>query len=197
MIPNKKQLSIELSKINEVEHKNVSLEQYQTDLKTAVDFLYFSYENGGIYNKTVADLGCGNGILGIGAKLLGAKTVDFYDIDQKAVDVCEENLLSLKIKSDVYRSDFFDITKNYDTIISNPPFGIRTSFDPALFIEKIKTISSNFFIILPENKRTLEISEKEGTLLHKLGDISIPAFASGHKKEIFKVPVVIVYSIKV
>ena len=40
----------------------------------------------------VLDLGCGSGILSIGAFLLGARNVTFVDIDQNSVEISEQNL---------------------------------------------------------------------------------------------------------
>ena len=48
-------------------------------------------ENVAISGKTVLDIGCGSGILSIGACLLGAKTVLAIDIDPIAVEVAKEN----------------------------------------------------------------------------------------------------------
>ncbi len=42
-------------------------------------------------NKNVLDMGCGSGILGIGAALLGAKHIDAVDIDMVATRIAEEN----------------------------------------------------------------------------------------------------------
>ena len=42
-------------------------------------------------NKSVLDMGCGSGILGIGAALLGAKHIDAVDIDMVATRIAEEN----------------------------------------------------------------------------------------------------------
>ena len=42
-------------------------------------------------NKNVLDMGCGSGILGIGAALMGAKHIDAIDIDMVASRIAEEN----------------------------------------------------------------------------------------------------------
>lgn len=41
--------------------------------------------------ETVADLGCGSGILSLGAALLGASRVEGWEIDPQAVQVAEDN----------------------------------------------------------------------------------------------------------
>ncbi len=50
----------------------------------------------------VLDLGCGSGILSIGALLLGAKSAVGVDIDPNAVDVCYNNADDNGIGKDIY-----------------------------------------------------------------------------------------------
>ena len=70
---NQKQLAMQLSKLVSVESKKVQLEQYPTDSEIAAEILWAAFMQGDIEDKSIADFGCGNGILGIGALLLGAK----------------------------------------------------------------------------------------------------------------------------
>ena len=44
-----------------------------------------------VEGRDVLDMGCGSGILGIGAALLGAKHIDAVDIDMVATRIAEEN----------------------------------------------------------------------------------------------------------
>lgn len=48
-------------------------------------------EGAGVAGKRVADVGCGSGILSIGACLLGAASVDAVDVDPESVEVSKEN----------------------------------------------------------------------------------------------------------
>ena len=73
----KKELSILLSKLIEQENLKIDLEQYQTESELAGEILWKAFLNNDIKNKIIADFGCGNGIFGIGALLLGAKKVYF------------------------------------------------------------------------------------------------------------------------
>jgi ribosomal protein L11 methyltransferase len=52
----------------------------------------------------VLDLGCGSGILSIGARLLGASFVQMVDIDQNAVGIAKENMAKNRIPEEVYRA---------------------------------------------------------------------------------------------
>lgn len=55
-----------------------------------------------IKDDSVLDLGCGSGILSIGAHLLGAKELTMVDIDLNSVRVAKENLLQNKIDEKVF-----------------------------------------------------------------------------------------------
>lgn len=50
--------------------------------------------------KSVLDMGCGSGILGIGAALLGAKSVLCVDIDKNATDIAKKNARVNRISQD-------------------------------------------------------------------------------------------------
>lgn len=50
----------------------------------------------------ILDLGCGSGILSIGALLLGAKSAAAVDIDENSVKIAKENAEKNNISSDIY-----------------------------------------------------------------------------------------------
>lgn len=57
-------------------------------------------------NKTVFDVGCGSGILGITASKLGAKSVFMSDIDNVAIDAARENVALNEVKNiELYTTD--------------------------------------------------------------------------------------------
>ena len=62
----------------------------------------------------VLDLGCGSGILSIGAMLLGAKEATAVDIEQNAVETAKENALKNNISAEKYTALFGDIISNTD-----------------------------------------------------------------------------------
>lgn len=62
----------------------------------------------------VLDLGCGSGILSIGAILLGAKEATAVDIEQNAVETAKENALKNNISAEKYTALFGDIISNTD-----------------------------------------------------------------------------------
>ena len=56
-------------------------------------------------DRLVADLGCGGGILGIGAACLGADHVLLVDIDPKALEVAAANVEELEVPADLLACD--------------------------------------------------------------------------------------------
>jgi len=88
----KKQLEIILSKLKPAENPKPSLEQYTIPSDLAAEILNLAHLSGDIKNKIVFDLGCGTGRLALGALLMGAKEVVGVDIDDKSLDVAEENI---------------------------------------------------------------------------------------------------------
>ena len=92
MIGKKKDLALLLSGLKHVSDEQAALEQYPTPAEIAADVLWTAHMQGDITGKSVADLGCGNGILGCGALLLGAKHVAFVDADRKVLGIAKENV---------------------------------------------------------------------------------------------------------
>ncbi len=56
-------------------------------------------------DKVVLDIGCGSGILGISAKILGAKEVFMSDLDEQAVAFSKENAKSNKVDCHIECAD--------------------------------------------------------------------------------------------
>ncbi|MCL4398413.1 MAG: methyltransferase [Candidatus Parvarchaeota archaeon] len=184
----------EISKLDKIEKNSIRLEQYSTDIDTAYQFIQFIDYNAGMKGKTVADLGCGNGILGISAALLGAEKVDLYDIDEKAVYAAKQNIETLKVKNaNAICIDLFDIKKKYDIVVSNPPFGFQSSFNLNAFIKKTTSISDNVFFIYKDNQEIRKITENTGFSIYKIRDIKLEKTLPFHKKSYYSLPVVIVY----
>jgi predicted RNA methylase len=68
-----KQLVALLQEVTDFEEPKIHLEQYKTTADIAAHMLYtIANTYGDIEDKLVADLGCGTGILGIAAAVLGA-----------------------------------------------------------------------------------------------------------------------------
>ena len=141
---NKKQIEIYLSKLSNIEDKNISLEQYQIEGDLAAEFLLSAFED--INDKVVADLGCGNGILGIGALLLGAKKVYFIDIDNKSIDIAMKNCEKID-NAEFLNIDVNKFNTRVDTVVMNPPFGVQNRKADKNFLLKAFEITENIYSI--------------------------------------------------
>ncbi len=134
----KSNLAIELSKLKGFASPKVNAEQYETDSETAADVIWLAYMRGEISGKTIADLGCGTGILGIGCLMLGAREVYFVDNEPDALKLAEENIekSGFKSKATVERTDIKKFNKKADVVIQNPPFGTKEKHADREFLEK-------------------------------------------------------------
>lgn len=142
MIPNKKALEIMLSACRVFEKPIPELEQYATPSDIAADLLWTALMDGNIEKKKVFDLGCGTGILAIGAGLLGAKEVTGFDVDKNALKIAEENMKVLE-EADIPEAklrfvdiDVRHIEERCDTVVMNPPFGVQSEHADRVFLEK-------------------------------------------------------------
>jgi putative methylase len=131
-------LAVELSKLDVFPSPDLKLEQYPTDSEIAADVLWHAYMRGEIEGKKIADLGCGTGILGIGALLLGAKQVFFVDKDTAALAVLGSNLNKVGAKKGfkAINADIEGFDEEVDVVIQNPPFGTKEEHIDRFFLGK-------------------------------------------------------------
>jgi putative methylase len=142
---NKKSLAVELSKLKKFENVKAGLEQYPSDSELAAHILWNAFMNGDIEGKIVADLGCGNGIFGIGALMLGAKHVYFVDVDGGALVVARENC---EFEGGEFLDiDIFDFDKKVDTVVMNPPFGVQNKHIDRSFLEVAMQFANSIYTI--------------------------------------------------
>lgn len=135
----KSQLAILLSKLAVFENPKLMKEQYATDSEAAAEAVWFAYMNGDIEEKAVADLGCGTGMLGISALLLGASKVYFVDSDRDAIDLCSRNIAGVAskdaaAKTTVLAADIAEFKERVDTVVQNPPFGTKAKHADRQFL---------------------------------------------------------------
>ena len=155
MIQKKSQLAILLSKLEVFEHPKAELEQYPLDSETAATILWAAHQNKDIENKVIADLGCGTGILGLGALLLGAKKVYFIDKSEAAIRKAKQNLHFLEQETNSHLQgkatwligDISLFTNKVRTVLQNPPFGTKKEHADRIFLEKALNIGKSVYSI--------------------------------------------------
>jgi putative methylase len=75
--------------------------------------------------RTVADLGCGTGILAIGALLLGAARAVGIEVDPTAAALARSNAQAVGVALDVVNGPVDSWQEPVDTVLMNPPFGAQ------------------------------------------------------------------------
>jgi putative methylase len=135
-----KQLEMILQHVRGFSRPQAALEQYQTPAPLAARLIYHALMKGDIEGKRVCDLGCGTGVLAIGAALLGAESVVGIDIDERALAVARENadLLNTDIMvlaADLREGGCRERIGTCDTVVMNPPFGAQKAHADRPFID--------------------------------------------------------------
>jgi putative methylase len=152
---------------------------------------------GDIEGKRVVDLGCGTGMLAIGAALLGAETVTGFDIDAGALAVARENALLLDAEvmfhsADLQEEGCREQIGSCDTVVMNPPFGAQKAHADRPFIDCAISIADVTYSIFNAGSipfvetytaQKAEITEKIG------GAFAIQRTFAFHKKDVQEIEV--------
>lgn len=72
-----------------------------------------------VKGKSVIDVGCGSGILGIAAALLGAESVYMCDVDESACKFAKENAILNKVDVEIECADLLQGDRKADIVLAN------------------------------------------------------------------------------
>jgi putative methylase len=197
----KSRVAIVLSKLEQNCEQEVGLEQYTTPSEIAAELLWGANMKNDLANKTVGDLGCGNGVLGIGAMLLGAQKVVFVEKSETSMKICKSNVKKIKEefenlgKCEYILGDVEKVREKVDVVVMNPPFGTKIKHADKEFLEiafriagivySIHKFSTRKFIEKISQDKKLRITDE------KRFDFPIKKSKRYHKKNIFKVDVAV------
>jgi len=126
-----KELESHLQQVEEFEAPKILLEQYPTRPHIAACMLHtMAASFGDLEGRTVADLGCGCGVLSLGAVMLGADFVTGFDVDPDALATFQQNLEEFEMEQvDLVMLDVARLGGEWrgkvDTVVMNPPFGTK------------------------------------------------------------------------
>lgn len=94
------------------------------ELDFGTELLLKNFKHDDSNNKTLLDIGCGCGPIGIYASHLGF-TVDMSDVNKRAIHLSKMSLKEQGLNANVFESDAYkNITNKYDYIVSNPPIRV-------------------------------------------------------------------------
>jgi len=135
-----------LSTVTAQPNPKVHLEQYTISEQMAANMLYIAanvYDD--IVGKSVLDLGCGTGRLGLGAAYLGAADVVGIDIDPTAIKTARQNASKAELKVEWVNGDIGAVTGRFDTVLQNPPFGVQTREADRAFLVKALEVGNDIY----------------------------------------------------
>ena len=171
---------------------SVELEQYSTDGNLAARWLTDIAAFGDLSEGcTVADLGAGNGVLGLGALAMGAGRAILVEADQAACDVAKSNAESTGFADSVeviqatLGSDSVDLS-SADVVISNPPWGRQTPKADRPFLEAVLSTGSPTHLLHSAEARHIEpLFDDAGWTVERYGeaDFALPAAYEHHARE--------------
>lgn len=126
----KRALAQELAVVGGFQNPRVDLEQYRTPPDLAAHLIHTADLQGDIEGHRIIDLGCGTGMLALGAALRGPETVVGIDIDPAPLRTAQTNRRRVGstttigwIRADATRAPLVPGTDT--TVVMNPPFGAQ------------------------------------------------------------------------
>jgi len=113
--------------------------------------------------RLVADLGCGTGMLGIAAGLLGAAAVVGLDTDADALAIARHNVDAAGVDMELLRVDVTHLTTAapsplrplrgmFDTVVTNPPFGTRVAGVDTAFVAAAHALTTDEGVVYSLHK---------------------------------------------
>ncbi|XP_053733083.1 rRNA N6-adenosine-methyltransferase METTL5 [Synchiropus splendidus] len=191
-----KELESCLQQVDVFEEPKILLEQYPTSPHIAACMLYTIHNTfDDIEGKLVADLGCGCGVLSIGASMLDAGLCVGLDIDDDALDIFRRNVEEFEAPNvDILQCDLSALqddafSKKFDTVIMNPPFGTKHNQGMDMrFLQTALTMAETAVYSLHKTATREHIEKKAkdwGVKMDVIAELryDLPASYKFHKKK--------------
>lgn len=131
----RRDLAIFLQNLAPLPSPKDTLEQYPVPAEIAAEVLFRAYGHRDVWQKRVADLGCGNGVLAIGAAHLHASEVLALDVDTEALAIARSNAAQRGLEVAFAHADVREFDEKVDTVFMNPPFGGQQRHADRPFLE--------------------------------------------------------------
>ena len=142
----RKHLEMLLEQVEGFKSPHPSKEQYATPAIVAAELLHIAFMRGDL-TGTIYDLGCGTGILAIGAKLLGAEKVIGFDDDRDALEIARANADRFGVDVEFVCSRIEEVCGKAHAVVMNPPFGAQVKGSDRPFLRKALELSSVVYSI--------------------------------------------------
>lgn len=156
---------------------------------------YIAHGKGDLAGRRVLDAGCGNGVLGIAAKLLGAAEVIGVDLDPSAVRIAERNAKRAGVDIVWREAEISTVQGPFDTVLMNPPFGSQTRHADLPFLDTALSVASvvySFHNGVTEEFVRRRIESRGGRVTDRLAyAFPLPRTFRFHRDEVRRIPVVL------
>ncbi|XP_066543538.1 rRNA N(6)-adenosine-methyltransferase METTL5 [Amia ocellicauda] len=191
-----KELESCLQQVDVFEDPKLLLEQYPTSPHIAARMLYTIHNSfDDIESRLVADLGCGCGVLSVGAAMLDAGLCVGFDIDEDALEIFSRNAEEFELTNiDMVQCDVCSLESDrfynkFDTVIMNPPFGTKHNKGMDMhFLKTALNMASNAVYSLHKTSTREHIQKKASDWKVKMEVLAelrydLPATYKFHKKK--------------
>jgi putative methylase len=135
-VSTKSELTQQLGVVAGFDDPRADLEQYRTPPELAAHLVHLADTQNDIEDRTVVDLGCGTGMLALGAALRGPEAVVGLDVDPSPLETARENERRVASHSPIswVRADAARVAlcpARPTTVVMNPPFGAQSGHEHA------------------------------------------------------------------
>lgn len=175
----KSQLTQQLGVVAGFDNPRADLEQYRTPPELAATLVHTADLHGDIEDRLIVDLGCGTGMLALGATLRGPSAVLGVDLDPSPLDIARENERRIAtttpigwVRGDATRAPV--CPSGPTTVVMNPPFGAQSSNEHAdrAFLNTAATLADvSYSIHNADSADFVEAfaTDNAGTVTHAFG----------------------------
>jgi putative methylase len=184
-MPTKSALAQQLGVVAGFSDPRADLEQYRTPPELAAHLIHRADLQGDIQDRNIIDLGCGTGMLALGAALRGPETVVGVDIDGDPLRTARTNERKVGsqtavswIRADGTRAP---LSPTGDvTVVMNPPFGAQSGNEHAdrRFLATAADIADVSYSVHNDGSREFVesfVADNGGELTHAFGaEFDIP-----------------------
>ncbi|MCI4331676.1 MAG: METTL5 family protein [Thermoplasmata archaeon] len=184
-----------LSALDGFPSSDARLEQVSTPPELAAELLESALARGDLDSHSVLDLGCGPGILSVGAALLGARPVTGIDLDIPALAVARTNALRARVKGVSFLvQDAADWSGEVETVLMNPPFGAqRRHADRPFWESALSSATRSIHAFASRESRTFierrAVARGARIEENRPVDWAFPATFPHHRKRVVELPV--------
>ena len=105
--------------------------------------------------KTLLDLGCGYGPLGISLAKVQDVKLTMVDINNRAIDLAKQNAQKNGVEADIFQSNIYEkVNGTFDYIISNPPIRAGKQVVHTIISESINylKVGGNLTIVIQKKQ---------------------------------------------